>query len=731
MLFAIFHRQSPKARFVMAGLMGLLLVLGVIYSALPASASSSASAPGQSETTILAVVSNSGSKIVDKPDGATVFTLDPGAVVTAFGRTEDSSWLAVRAENGKVGWIKASDTVIFGVETLAVLDAAEQLPDASPANTATPTAVPPTPTAAPTLSPTPRPTEPPTATATATRSAASAAPAATATKTADTTSSQATEAATGMFGVVGGTGADLKTSPDGDTRLQLEPGTTLTLVGRTEASDWLRVVSENGAEGWISTDQVVAFDLQSLPVVDQDTSDAQPTATPQESNDAATQPADQSPTTTPQEESSTETEAPATTATTDDANIIRVTVQTTGASLRVRSGPGTGYAIIGGLANGSSYIATGRDSFGNWVRVALADGNEGWLSAAYLSTNGSLDDLPLVPAAVRAADVGPRVDSTDAATPTATATTDTATTATTQQPAPTGLSGKIVVSSGAGGTFYLYDLQSGKLTPVTNGYDPEISLDGTRIAFTRAGGENGVYVIDIDGKNERKLYGGGELLSSPKWNADSSKIVFSAASGKQSCRTPGFGICLPDTPQFANFDLKTIVIFGLARVTVDDKEYRDLPVVGTALAPDWNNDNIIYRANRGFKITMDKPEVDVKTVTEDAGFQDPDLYGGRILYQSKSGNHWEIMVMNDDASGQTYLTRPVTALVDELPNNVAPAWSPDGKYIVYLGNRAADNNAGAWGVWVMNADGSNQRRLPIELDIKYGYAQEQMVSWGR
>ncbi len=706
-----------------------LVMISAAYSALPANAKSPAAAPGQSQTTVLAVVSNAATKIVSQPDGDTLLTLDPGAVVTAFGRTSDSVWIAVRSENGKVGWMKASDTVLFGIETLAVLDPADALPGATAANTATPTSEPATATAAPTQSPTPKPTEPPTATALPTQ-AATTPPTATATPKVESAAARPTKVAgVSLLGIVGGKGATLKESPAAEKGTQLEAGTSLTIVGRNEASDWLRAKSENGGEGWISADEVVAFDLPTLPVVNEDgTSPAEATAEPEE--EAAKTDTEATPTATPAEEKTETTAAPA-----KAQSGVTVVVKTAGASLRLRSGPGTGYAIIGSLANGSSYTATGRDSTSNWVRVNLADGTSGWLSTGYLSTTGSLADLPIVPIAARAADVGPKVDTTTT-TPAATAqpAAQPATQTSAQsakQSAPTGLSGKLVVSSGFGGTFYVYNLQNGTLQPVTTGYDPAISPDGTRIAFTRVGGENGVYIINIDGSDERKLYGGGELLSSPKWNADGSKIVFSRATGKTVCRTPGFGICLPDTDDFAEFDKATVVTFGLSRVKVDDKDFRDLAVVGSALAPDWDNDNIIYRASRGFKITMDKPTVDVKTVTEDSGFQDPDLYGNRIVYQSKSGNHWEVMVMNDDASGQTYLTRPVTTLVDELPNNVAPAWSPDGKYIVFLSNRSEDNSAGAWAVWVMNADGSNQRRLPIDINIKYGYAQEQMVSWGK
>ena len=110
---------------------------------------------------------------------------------------------------------------------------------------------------------------------------------------------------------------------------------------------------------------------------------------------------------------------------------------------------------------------------------------------------------------------------------------------------------------------------------------------------------------------------------------------------------------------------------------------------------------------------------------------DPDWQpgGGRIVFQSKEGPHWEIFAVNPDGSGLAALTRPITTLVDELPSNVSPAWSPNGQSVAYLSNRTDSNEAGPWRVWVMNADGSNQRPLPLNLTINYGFAGEQMISW--
>jgi hypothetical protein len=64
-------------------------------------------------------------------------------------------------------------------------------------------------------------------------------------------------------------------------------------------------------------------------------------------------------------------------------------------------------------------------------------------------------------------------------------------------------------------------------------------------------------------------------------------------------------------------------------------------------------------------------------------------------------------------------------LVAAYPHNVAPTWSPDGEWIVFLSNRT-----GEWALQVMQGDGSNQQQLSVDLPIEYSYQAEQVVSWG-
>jgi dipeptidyl aminopeptidase/acylaminoacyl peptidase len=418
---------------------------------------------------------------------------------------------------------------------------------------------------------------------------------------------------------------------------------------------------------------------------------------------------------------------------------VSVVVQTPGSRLNVRAGPGMQFGIIDKANNGASLLAIARNADSTWVQVTLANNRRGWAAVRYLRL--AADALATLPVSSETSSA-PLL--AVAAPPSASA--PSAAQAPVKGSGSTSLNGRLVISSGNGGLFYLYNLATGELRPIVSGIDPVISPDGQRVAFTRGGGDNGLYVINIDGSNERKLYGGSELLSAPSWSPDNSAIVFSRATGTVQCRSVGFGLCLPDLPlpppgndeepggpSLSDFPLVTQYIFGLARVKVDDKEYRDLAAVGSATTPDWNEAGILYQAAPGFKITADKPDAEIKTVTLEKLYRDPDWQpnGGRIVFTLREGSHWELFTIDSSGAGLTALTRPATTLVDALPSNVAPVWSPDGQSIVFLSNRTASNEAGAWSVWVMNSDGSNQRRLPIDLTIQYGFAQEQIVSWGR
>jgi uncharacterized protein YraI len=427
------------------------------------------------------------------------------------------------------------------------------------------------------------------------------------------------------------------------------------------------------------------------------------------------------------------------------------------ARLNIRSGPGGDYPIVAKADPEEQLAVRGRNAAGDWLQVVLPGGaGAGWVAAEFVEVSGALQSLPVVEAVDQSQTEemlpppGYEQDSTKGgeARPHTGVALQVA-----QQSAPvlyptaapqptavppaqaTGLQGKLAIQVSWGGDIYLYDLMTGELRLLTGGFDPALSPDGKQVAFTRAGGEHGLYLINVDGSNERLIFSGRELLRSPKWSPDGGYIVFERGDEVITCWEVG-NRCLPIPPFVDEEELGTERQEKLARVDVNGQNYQDLPVLQRAHAPDWNAAGIVYHSPAGIQRTQDQPGAQTELVFFNITKQyelDPDWQpnGGRIVFQRREADHWEIYSVNPDGSGLFALTKPGFTLVDKMPSNVAPAWSPDGQHIVFLSNRLPDHNAGPWGVWVMDADGGNQRRLPIELDFIYTYVAEQMLDWGR
>ena len=663
----------------------------------------------------------------------------------------------------------------------------------TPTSAPTATAVPPTPTPEPTAtSVPPTPTLAPTAVSTV---APTQAPAA---------AKSSAGTARSLVAVVGGAGAELYDIPNGQKLQDLPMAATLTAALRNPAGDWVFVTTSDGASGWTPVAGLVAFGLDQLPVLDVNGESAAANSAAAGTAETVTGTVSVTGTEVVSEtaaETGAETAADTTTAATPEKAAesaapvqgVPALVTITEQRLNIRSGPNSAYRILGKAQPGEELTATARTPDSQWVQVARTDLRDGvgWVAAEYVQ----VEDLASLPVDSSFEDKAPGAGdtgSTDSGTssssgsgeqgaepalPTPTAMPETSgdaasapaanvqaagaqalekaaaqaktgTQAISAQPA--GLSGKLVFEDGRN-NIYVYNLETGAVNWLTNGWDPDVTRDGQRVTFMRGGGDvNGIWTINIDGSNERRIQGGGEIMRGPKWSPDGNWIVFSRNFDTDQCYDLGPYIgCLSFTQLQTQFprippsvlysiflkdaDLIDSPNWNLTRVNSDGGEFRDLPVLDSAVAPDWNEDGITYQAKPGIEVTQDKPDGQTRPVYHDGWDWDPDWQpgGGRIVYQSKEGSHWEIWSINPDGSGLVALTRPETTLVDQLPSNVAPAFSPDGQHIVYLSNRREDEDAGPWRLWVMNADGSNKRPLPIDVELDYGFSASQAVSWGQ
>jgi len=237
--------------------------------------------------------------------------------------------------------------------------------------------------------------------------------------------------------------------------------------------------------------------------------------------------------------------------------------------------------------------------------------------------------------------------------------------------------------------------------PLTGGrryssYDPAFSPNGKRIAFVRAGTSPNIWTMHADGTHKRALTrtAGGQEID-PAWSPDGKQIVF-AVEGP----APEQGIWL---------------------LPADGKGGRVPLTHGTDTNPTWSPDGTEIAFQREDPVT----QTDAIYVVPAAGGAATDLTddptddyldpawspdGNWILLSSDRPDQVQLDLWALDlrAAGPAPSFRRVTNTPSR--DESEPAWSPDGKRIVYSG-RGSFHGASSSQIYVVNAGGSGRRIL--------------------
>ncbi len=419
----------------------------------------------------------------------------------------------------------------------------------------------------------------------------------------------------------------------------------------------------------------------------------------------------------------------------DNSPRLTVTIE----ALNARGGPGTTYPVIDLLVQGDEVSVVGHYSVSDWWQVKLLDGRTGWVSgvSTYVQVRGDITGLPEIDVST--------ISTVSIAGP---------------AQAQSGLSGAIVFQTVSSGPIYAIEAGGSNLRYLTAGLDPALSPDGQWVAFTRwetnqSGALGSLWVINVDGSGERVIMNNVLQPKSPTWSPDGTQITISMQHGgwiepKDTCSTT--------KPPPEAYDIKSSAIkgggklycyilppnpyWGLRVVDAATGTFEDLPHDTHSSSPAWDPANpwrIVYDGDLSL-VNLDLNQGATWPLTGDVADHSPTFSpdGSKIAVSYRQHDHWEIHVLNADGSGRVRLTEtPWRVIGDQrlngeeprLWNNVAPAWSPDGSQIAFL----TDRN-GLWEIWIMNADGSNQRPLISAetlagLTLQYNGVDERAISW--
>jgi uncharacterized protein YraI len=247
-----------------------------------------------------------------------------------------------------------------------------------------------------------------------------------------------------------------------------------------------------------------------------------------------------------------------------------------------------------------------------------------------------------------------------------------------------------------------------------NGRQPDTRSDGRIVFNGTGGGRNDLQAVDPDGRNLRAVSVHPED-SAPRWSDDGQSVAFHSTLAGGS-----------DERLYLQLDAS------------NRAEPLHLQVDGQGGAhalwgayPFWVGRNLgfqgcdYWEGGSACGIWVSPlnwapiiSQVSIRQLTGNPQDRPNDVYGGTLLYSAPADGNWDVYAMPLAGGKGRNLTNSPS-------QDLGASFSPDGNYIAFMSDRG-----GGWGIWIMEADGSNPRLL---VNVPQGFGKdwsEERLSWG-
>lgn len=284
---------------------------------------------------------------------------------------------------------------------------------------------------------------------------------------------------------------------------------------------------------------------------------------------------------------------------------------------------------------------------------------------------------------------------------------------------------KFIFGRNLGGKKELIRLISHRASDAMMAYFGEKPIFTSKVTFvSHRDGNNEIYMMDFDGKRQRRITYNQDLDMLPSWSLDKEKLLYTSYrkgnpdlymfhlyTGKTELISTGQANYSADWSRDGDRIVYTSTRSGNAEIYIKDmktrKEKRLTFNRAIDTSPSWspNSREIAFISNRGGTAQvylMDAEGSNIRRITTEGTRHDspewsPD--GTRLAYTLMIGGGIDIYIYN-------LQNNTISKLTENAWRNENPTWSPDGRHIIFASNRS-----GSYQLYTIDYDGANLRQL--------------------